>query len=278
MPPAGVRNRATEQAARARANEGGGGGGGGRSGAAAGAGAHPRGARECAGSTHEESEGDLGAPSEEEREEGGAGTGAAQGNNLLRLFELEGKVAGQHAADERRHGRPYSIEPSEEVKAAGVEARLAWVEAFEAAFKSDATQLDPVVGGLHARKKRRSSAAVLPVVKEGRDGLEQNGAKRMSDDVYAHVRAKLFVADDGGMGVVKAALVADGFTFTPAEFDAWWSAVGHSQAARKFATARHDMCDQVKHAVFKEHGTCFLGFIARRFVRTDARASPLVAS
>jgi hypothetical protein len=264
MPPGGARNRAAEQAAAAaRGNAANAGAARDGGGAAPSAGAHRRGARERTGSTHEEYDGALGAP-EDEREEG-AGTAAvrAPGNNHLRLFELEGKVAGQHAADERRHGRPYSIEPSEEVKAAGFEARLAWVEAFEATFKSDAAQLDPVVGGLHACKKRRTTATVIPMVKEGRNGLELNGAKRMSDDVYAHVRAHLFVVDDGGMAVVKAALVADGFTFTPAEFDAWWSAVGHSQAARKFATARHDMCDQVKHAVFKEHGTCCLGCAPR---------------
>ena len=116
MPPAGVRIRATQQAAQARANEGGGEGG---TATAAGAGAPRRAARERTGSTHEERDGDWWAPSEEQREEGGAGTGAVHSpaNNRLRLFELEGKLAGQHAADERRHGRPYSIEPSEEVKA-----------------------------------------------------------------------------------------------------------------------------------------------------------------
>lgn len=188
------------------------------------------------------------------QEEGAATTALCKPQSL---WALKGALAGRAAADASRAQRPYSVEPPAAVTAAGAEAELEWLVAFEDKFKTGTAVVqveDRVVSGL-VKKKKRVHGTTEPN-KNGLAGLKESSAQAVSVAVYAMVRDEFFLPDDHAQAAVRSHLAEEGFTFTDEDFTTWWEDLGHAMVLNRFKAARHSLVDSMKQSLWLVHSAC----------------------
>jgi hypothetical protein len=153
-----------------------------------------------------------------------------------------------------------AITPPTAVKEAGDGAADQWRTGFDKAF-AVRTQAEPTgegerLAGKLGRAARKRKLDVEDAIKEGVPGLESAASlTTLSNAVYDIVRTDFYLPEDDGEELVKDALTQEGFEFTQADWDTYWTRAGHTQVKKKSKSARYLLGAAVKAALFKIHGT-----------------------